>query len=988
MTKRILLTLMLLLPAFAFGQVARTGFCSSTSTSCTLSGTATNDLKIVWAYRTNSATPPSLAGGWTNISSGVAIGGTSYRVACIKSTGAADTSTGTWTSASGVVSASYSGTAVGTSANCNTTGLGATSAISAAANTTISFPALTLSKTDGTSWVGGFEGTFDNNNNCTPAGFTKYTSFTKAAGFDTAGGVSSWSAHTCTITSGTWAAIDFEILQGAGNPPAAVPTFSPIPPVNTGTAVTISTTTAGCGPYIKYTTDGSTPSVGNGTVGTSVTINGPVTVNAKVIGCPSYTDSAQGSATYNFAATPTISPAAGLYFVQQSITLACSTGSPSIYYTTDGSTPTTGSTLYSGAFNSASSGSQTIKALCTATGYGNSTAASSTYSINPTPTELATDDFSTYFHPEFQYQQGTAGNGSNGETQYPLDSYWTGGKWIAVGVISGATTNAAPAYNFIAPVGPENCIGTTGVCVAGGGGQYIMAASTAVSYSADQYSKTYIKSNTSVSEAGVCVRCSTAATTSTGYVLTVSPGSGTGSAHVGKIISGTPTWFCSLATGLTIANGSTVELRIAGSVLYPLVNGASIPGCSATYTDSAITQGNPGLATAGGGVNNAGAYAYNWSGGNVGGAVANSTPATNWSYGTYSDAFTATASAYPWMKFMTNRGYYPTVLTLNGTTGYGPTGDAGPGKGTVIQQYQAPFGPTGQYQKWTVAVDTFQESLNNWFMPLQTERWTPGYVGASGVPLGSDSGCHIAGTDAVCDDEVAYYPGVQPHNSLIKRTSVDTHCTGTVGKIEFTCSPAMHITKVTPAASPANQVVTVASSNITPLKGDQWYDEYTGGHLRVACKGVGFNTQRQSNHAYALNDLILDSNGNLQRVIVAGTSAGTAPATWGNTWGVPVGQNYILKGATTPDGGVTWEYYLQPCPTSSTWSWVIDAADSDLQGRLGFPGLWMGGDSPDGTAITASPFIKNWEAGTATVNTACSLLSLCTSGEATTWTMW
>ena len=73
---------------------------------------------------------------------------------------------------------------------------------------------------------------------------------------------------------------------------------------------------------------------------------------------------------YTAAATPTFSPAAGTYTSTQNVTISDATPSAAIYYTTDGTLPTTGSTLYVGAI--AVSLSETIKAIAMASGYSNS----------------------------------------------------------------------------------------------------------------------------------------------------------------------------------------------------------------------------------------------------------------------------------------------------------------------------------------------------------------------------------------------------------------------------------------------------------------------------------------------------------------------------------------------------------------------------------------------------------------------------------------
>jgi len=80
------------------------------------------------------------------------------------------------------------------------------------------------------------------------------------------------------------------------------------------------------------------------------------------------------------AATPTFSPAAGTFTTAQSVTLSSTTPSASIYYTTDGTTPTTSSTLYSAPVSVAVT--TTLKAIAIAAGLSPSAVGSATYTIN------------------------------------------------------------------------------------------------------------------------------------------------------------------------------------------------------------------------------------------------------------------------------------------------------------------------------------------------------------------------------------------------------------------------------------------------------------------------------------------------------------------------------------------------------------------------------------------------------------------------------
>lgn len=84
-------------------------------------------------------------------------------------------------------------------------------------------------------------------------------------------------------------------------------------------------------------------------------------------------------------ATPAFDLAGGTYNGSQSLTLSDQTPGATIYFTTDGTTPTATSTVYSAPITVSSS--ETIKAIATASGYANSSNASAAYTINlPPPT--------------------------------------------------------------------------------------------------------------------------------------------------------------------------------------------------------------------------------------------------------------------------------------------------------------------------------------------------------------------------------------------------------------------------------------------------------------------------------------------------------------------------------------------------------------------------------------------------------------------------
>ena len=88
--------------------------------------------------------------------------------------------------------------------------------------------------------------------------------------------------------------------------------------------------------------------------------------------------------TTPLAVAPVISVASGKYIAQQNVTITSTTPSASIYYTTDGTTPSDLSTLYTGPI--AVNSSKTIKAITYAAGFDPSLLSSASYTF---PIEIA-----------------------------------------------------------------------------------------------------------------------------------------------------------------------------------------------------------------------------------------------------------------------------------------------------------------------------------------------------------------------------------------------------------------------------------------------------------------------------------------------------------------------------------------------------------------------------------------------------------------------
>ena len=185
-------------------------------------------------------------------------------------------------------------------------------------------------------------------------------------------------------------AVDTGIPSVAPSVPVASTVATPALSLAGGTystTQTVSLSDATSGATIYYTIDGSTPTTNSPIYTGPLTVSSTTTVHA-IAAASGYTTSGIASATYTItasktvAATPSFSLAAGTYSTAVTVVIGDATPGATIYYTTNGSTPTTGSSVYVGPF--VATASTTVQALAVASGYTNSAVASATYTISAT----------------------------------------------------------------------------------------------------------------------------------------------------------------------------------------------------------------------------------------------------------------------------------------------------------------------------------------------------------------------------------------------------------------------------------------------------------------------------------------------------------------------------------------------------------------------------------------------------------------------------
>ena len=251
--------------------------------------------------------------------------------------------------------------------------MAATPSFSPGAGTYSTIQTVTISDTTPSSTI-----YYTTNGNAPTTGSTVYSAAITVSSSETLSAISAANGYAASAVGSAAYTINL--------PTAATPSFSPSAGTYTGTqSITISDTTPSA--TIYYTTNGTAPTTSSSTYSGAISVSVNETIEA-IAAAYNYLQSTTGSAAYTIVAlTPTFSPAPGSYTGTQSVTISDASPGATIYYTTNGTMPTTGSTAYSSPISVTST--EQIEAVAAVSGALNSTVASGIYTIE-TPAVLTT----------------------------------------------------------------------------------------------------------------------------------------------------------------------------------------------------------------------------------------------------------------------------------------------------------------------------------------------------------------------------------------------------------------------------------------------------------------------------------------------------------------------------------------------------------------------------------------------------------------------
>ncbi|MGA9025930.1 MAG: chitobiase/beta-hexosaminidase C-terminal domain-containing protein [Steroidobacteraceae bacterium] len=236
---------------------------------------------------------------------------------------------------------------------------------------------------------------------------------------------SSGSVTTSPVVSGTYT---------INLPAAAAPAFGVAPGTFT-TAQSVALTDSTPGAVIYYTINGATPTTASTPYAGPIAVAATTTINAIAV-ATNYTNSAVASGTFTIETAtpaPALSPAPGTFGTAQTVSLSDANGSAAIYYTTNGTTPTTASTPYTAPI--AVTATTTINAIAVAAGYTPSAVTVGTYTLPPSFTLTPAAN-------SLSIAQGQSG--TDGLTLAPINGFTGSVSFSASGLPAGVTATFTP----------------------------------------------------------------------------------------------------------------------------------------------------------------------------------------------------------------------------------------------------------------------------------------------------------------------------------------------------------------------------------------------------------------------------------------------------------------------------------------------------------------------------------------------------------------
>jgi sugar lactone lactonase YvrE len=397
---------------------------------------------------------------------------------------------------------------------------------------------------------------------------------------------------------------------------AATPSFSVAPATYTSAqTVTISDATAGA--TIYYTTDGSVPTANSNIYTDPITVSSTETLQA-IATASGYSTSDVATAAYTITlptATPTFSLEAGPYTSAQIVTISDTTAGATIYYTTNGTTPTTSSSVYSGPITVSSS--ETLEAIATASGYSTSPVATAAYTIT-LPT--ATPTFSLEAGPYTSAQTVTISDATagatiyyttNGTTPTTSSSVYSGPITVsssetleALATANGYSTStvATAAYTINIPTNPVPVLGSLSPAFTDAGGADFTLTVSGSEFTAGSqiYWGTSALATQYVSATQLTAQVPAASIATAGItaitVETLTPGGGTSNSlqfEVDSAATGTtPPAFTSLTASVTAGSAATYPVTVPSTVTSVTATCLNLPtgaSCSYSSTTNAVT---------------------------------------------------------------------------------------------------------------------------------------------------------------------------------------------------------------------------------------------------------------------------------------------------------------------------------------------------------------------------------------------------------------